>query len=398
MKKEEDYRIDRCRYYERRGYGLSDSEKLKVLNKTDKKRCAMCGTKLTLETLTVDHAYPLNKGGSYNLSNLIPLCEDCNQNKGERVILSVKRFPFLKSKYKDEFMNNMWDYLEEYRWTGVGGFLPADVLEMRITQVQDVGKGIAVLNVLKEVEASTEEDIEELTEFSKRYNIKYGLGWDEHMDNMVKELCEVGMMFKVLSKDGKLQAVVPLIPKAVDRDINDDVRKTILIGNVMTDEDTFRDKGAERSLRTQTIHFIISMMAASMRDLGHDAGMIAVQIHLPDGKDSIYDIIDRSDAFGEFLLRYWEKTVEEGEEDDAFYEVDIPVAAGRKYREEMKKDANNKDDDEMSEEAWDKLTNECSSFDEQMDKRITMWASQKLCEFPDNKLLQYFGKAVNHDN
>ena len=63
---------------ERRVFSLE--EKQKILNKTSCK-CAHCGKKLTTDTMTVEHIYPLNKGGTHDYYNLIALCQACNNLK-----------------------------------------------------------------------------------------------------------------------------------------------------------------------------------------------------------------------------------------------------------------------------------------------------------------------------
>jgi len=44
-------------------------------------RCAHCGKTLTVETMQVDHILPRAQGGSDEILNLQPLCDNCNQGK-----------------------------------------------------------------------------------------------------------------------------------------------------------------------------------------------------------------------------------------------------------------------------------------------------------------------------
>lgn len=49
--------------------------------------CRACGrTRGGNIKLTVDHHVPLAKGGNDSIGNLITLCEDCNQGKGDKII------------------------------------------------------------------------------------------------------------------------------------------------------------------------------------------------------------------------------------------------------------------------------------------------------------------------
>lgn len=48
-----------------------------------KGKCAYCSRYVV--RLTVDHVVPLSKGGSNNISNIVPACSECNQRKKDKV-------------------------------------------------------------------------------------------------------------------------------------------------------------------------------------------------------------------------------------------------------------------------------------------------------------------------
>ncbi len=49
-----------------------------------RQRCAVCGFQSTPATrLTRDHWIPTNAGGSQHADNIVPLCADCNNSKGD---------------------------------------------------------------------------------------------------------------------------------------------------------------------------------------------------------------------------------------------------------------------------------------------------------------------------
>ena len=49
------------------------------------KTCHWCGCQLTLETATLEHIYPLSKGGLDNPNNYTLACEPCNTNRGNEM-------------------------------------------------------------------------------------------------------------------------------------------------------------------------------------------------------------------------------------------------------------------------------------------------------------------------
>lgn len=70
--------------YENGRRGFSIEEKKKILQKTNGK-CACCGRGLDLETMTIDHVFPVDKGGLNDEYNMLPLCEGCNAKKSNFV-------------------------------------------------------------------------------------------------------------------------------------------------------------------------------------------------------------------------------------------------------------------------------------------------------------------------
>ncbi len=60
----------------------------------DNYSCQACGRKRGENVkLTVDHHTPRSKGGTDELTNLVTLCNDCNQGKGDKIIKIIKPTP-----------------------------------------------------------------------------------------------------------------------------------------------------------------------------------------------------------------------------------------------------------------------------------------------------------------
>ena len=69
-----------------------------VLGKTDGV-CARCGRGITLEKATIEHYVPKYRGGADDERNLLPLCKNCNKQKGSRIVAAKEYYPYLKGMF-----------------------------------------------------------------------------------------------------------------------------------------------------------------------------------------------------------------------------------------------------------------------------------------------------------
>lgn len=82
---------------------FTNEEKSIILSKS-KSRCAHCGRKLDIHTMTVDHIYPMDKGGLNDEYNLLALCEDCNVLKSNFVYSFDDWYKFVDEAEKEKFL------------------------------------------------------------------------------------------------------------------------------------------------------------------------------------------------------------------------------------------------------------------------------------------------------
>ncbi len=81
---------------------FSREQKKIILAKTNNK-CAHCGRKLDAYSMTVDHVFPVSKGGLHDEYNLLALCTDCNEAKSNSVY-DVKEFhKYIVDAEKEKF-------------------------------------------------------------------------------------------------------------------------------------------------------------------------------------------------------------------------------------------------------------------------------------------------------
>lgn len=99
--------MEQRKYYDRDF--RSTEEKDDIGRKSDN-RCCHCGKyKYTHYGATIDHFIPLDKGGCDRFINLIMMCEECNQEKGTKLV-DISYVPYLKEKHKKELQ----EYLDSY--------------------------------------------------------------------------------------------------------------------------------------------------------------------------------------------------------------------------------------------------------------------------------------------
>lgn len=97
---------------------FNTNDKLNILIESDHK-CAHCGKRLSIRKesgFTIEHVIPLNKGGTNDRKNLIALCEDCNQEKSDDIIMPKDYYPYLPQKKLDEITELFKEYIRTTEW------------------------------------------------------------------------------------------------------------------------------------------------------------------------------------------------------------------------------------------------------------------------------------------
>jgi 5-methylcytosine-specific restriction endonuclease McrA len=65
----------------------------------DRFECQYCETDLTLATTTMDHVYPICRGGKTTWENIVAACPTCNSNKGSKLIKPIRE-PYRPTYYE----------------------------------------------------------------------------------------------------------------------------------------------------------------------------------------------------------------------------------------------------------------------------------------------------------
>ena len=97
-----------CKTQKTERKAFSKEEKQNILNKTNC-LCGHCGKQLTLDTMTIEHIFPLHKGGNHDEFNLVALCEECNNEKSNLVYEITDYYTYIDIEYLPQYMRKLTD-------------------------------------------------------------------------------------------------------------------------------------------------------------------------------------------------------------------------------------------------------------------------------------------------
>lgn len=78
-------------------------------------RCAHCGKPISVDTMTVDHIFPIYRGGKNDEYNLLPLCYECNQEKGHYVYEFEDYYKYIVDKNEKEIYSRYYAFAS-FEW------------------------------------------------------------------------------------------------------------------------------------------------------------------------------------------------------------------------------------------------------------------------------------------
>lgn len=157
------------KYYDREHFTLDEKED--ICAKSGNK-CAHCGTPIYAGyQMTVDHFIPLDKGGSNQMINLIPLCKDCNETKDNK-LYSMDYIQYLKPKYKkqiEDYLNSyvqVIDYCQRHRLLAYDEYNRSILITPKNVRRKNKSVGVKSRYVLK---YATWDDLDKITDYLIRY-------------------------------------------------------------------------------------------------------------------------------------------------------------------------------------------------------------------------------------
>lgn len=205
---------------------FSVKEKEQILIKTNHK-CARCGKKLTTDTMTIEHMFPVAKGGDNGEYNIIALCERCNEEKSNRVFNLDDFYKYIDDKYRDKYDETLTKFM--YRAVNRNkSIMPEDVriykllnsayLQMYFNTFRRCKKNkkkvseiIDKTSISIKMELAYEAESEEIYDFLvKTYKRKHKS--DKMYDNIykIRELVNYGQVYTFRMPDNTIKGVLGL--------------------------------------------------------------------------------------------------------------------------------------------------------------------------------------------
>lgn len=179
----------------RQRYTMKDKEF--ILTKT-KGKCACCGKQLDLSEVTVDHAIPLNVGGSNHPLNLIPLCRGCNYDKGDG-LLSISSYRYLNKDVIEPLSKYfVWFCTFNTRWD-ICNYITGNALKIKVEAITRLKSGKPFpLKVIRSLHVATYSDLDNLHSFiASNSNFLTASECKEH----ISDIFTTGSWYIISNKD-----------------------------------------------------------------------------------------------------------------------------------------------------------------------------------------------------
>lgn len=184
--------------------------------------CCHCGKKVFFSNIgeaTVDHFIPLDRGGSNRDINMIMMCEDCNHDKG-RKIMGMDFIPYLLEPHKTklaEYVNSYiqtMDYVQRNRLLALNEY--NGKIYSQVGTYKKKSRKIPICNFT--LKLATWDDLDKLNEYLVKYLKKYDALDDENAarENIIFWL-KFGCIYYI-EKNNNISTMVAITIKSVDDD------------------------------------------------------------------------------------------------------------------------------------------------------------------------------------
>ena len=202
---------------------FNQDEKTSILERSNFK-CAHCGKQLTVDNMTVEHIFPIAKGGDNSKFNLIALCKHCNETKSNMLYNICDYYKHIKVEYVQDYI----DYLDEKMKNSVNRYkkiMPEDTRLYRMINPgmihtvytrhrNNMKKGMEILNktaIIMKYELAYEAEAEEILKFLVKQSEKQNIDIRMYDDTYkIREIINYGQVYTLRMPDKTIKGVVGL--------------------------------------------------------------------------------------------------------------------------------------------------------------------------------------------
>lgn len=194
---------------------FSVDEKRRIRKKSNG-LCSHCGKILTDEIFTVDHAIPLDKGGTNDLSNLVALCNTCNIDKDNFIYHPREYFKYLNEPFLEELIDNQNKYYDTVHWLTKTNFLPEEVKEFSVPiELPNLQykkrKGLSPVSIKYMLHKAVYSDLDSIYHFLIRYHSKFAdTSTNQDIKELIMDYFENGCIYFIKNRSDEVIALLPL--------------------------------------------------------------------------------------------------------------------------------------------------------------------------------------------
>ncbi len=207
--------IERQKIYERE---LLDEEyRDKIADKSEHK-CCHCGKLVYFGYgATVDHFVPLHQGGTNRDNNLIMLCKDCNEAKGEMIVDPEEYCKYLKPEHLEVLQSYFDSYLHSFEYLSRKNLLSKDEYVIKVApsatlsdRFFDKHREHHSLFITHSLKRAFIDDIDRITDYLRKYARKYNvLESEEELMHNVEFWMKFGCIYYIeKNNDIKLVCII----------------------------------------------------------------------------------------------------------------------------------------------------------------------------------------------
>ena len=275
----------------RRAFSIKEKEG--ILSKTDFK-CAHCGKVLNLDTITVEHIFPVARGGTDNEFNLVALCVECNEAKSNMIYNIRDYYKHIKEEYLNQYETELESVMktainprkrimaEDVRlYRGVNPMYMQMAYQAFRRNKSKAMKMIKESSIIAKYELSFEAEAEDIFNFIKKMKDKgeyTGTLYDN--EYKIKELIKYGQVYTFRLPDKSIKGVVGLfnmvrnkeeIPMQIESIANANEQEVLHLITMFLFDSNFLDanKLVERDLFNEFILSNLKIVTFSETDKIH---------------------------------------------------------------------------------------------------------------------------------